>query len=309
MFYGYDSELITMLARTYIKYGLNTDEFIVLNAAIATNAYEEKLNLKEISKLTSKSPDEIETILTSLLDKGKIKIVGEKIDWQALYSDLNSIIRSEMTLPDLIMESMENRQRAGYEQGGVHIGQVELIPVDINDEVQGIAIKEQSDFWSVPEMWSKKRMIELANYILTFTEYVDDQWINQYNNKTHEQREKQKEIEKMKEEERKEQKIKRNIPKSGYIILFRLSDGMYKFSYTTSLLLEQKIISIQREYGDNVQIIHTLETFDTMKFYHKFIKTQFSNRLNGDKYELNDDDVIYIKTEKFPSNAMEWFEG
>lgn len=44
MFYGNDSELITMLARTYIKYGLNTDEFIVLNAAIATNAYEEKLN-------------------------------------------------------------------------------------------------------------------------------------------------------------------------------------------------------------------------------------------------------------------------
>jgi len=113
----------------------------------------------------------------------------------------------------------------------------------------------------------------------------------------------------MKEEERKEQKKKRNIHRCGYIILFRLSNGMYKFSYTTSLLLEQKILSIKRKYGDNVQIIHTLKTFDIMKFYHKFIKTQFSNRLNGDKYELKDDDVIYIKTEKFPSNAMQWLEG
>jgi len=290
-------------------YGLETDEFIVLNAAIALNAYEEKLNLLEISKSTSKSPDEIEKILTALLDKGKIKSVGGNIDRKALYNDLNSIIRSEITLPDLIMESMGNRQRAGYEQGGVHMGLVELVPVDINDMVQGIAIKEQSDFWSVPELWPQKRMIELANYILTFTEYVDDQWIKEYNTKTYVQREKQKEIEKMKEEERKEQKKKRNIPRCGYIILFRLSNGMYKFSYTTSLLLEQKIISIKREYGDNVQIIHTLETFDTMKFYHKFIKTQFSNRLNGDKYELKDDDVIYIKTEKFPSNAMQWLEG
>jgi|GEM_PF-4156042 len=176
-------------------YGLETDEFIVLNAAIALNAYEEKLNLLEISKSTSKSPDEIEKILTALLDKGKIKSVGGNIDRKALYNDLNSIIRSEITLPDLIMESMGNRQRAGYEQGGVHMGLVELVPVDINDMVQGIAIKEQSDFWSVPEMWPQKRMIELANYILTFTQYVDDQWIKEYNTKTYVQREKQKEIE------------------------------------------------------------------------------------------------------------------
>ena len=309
MFYGYNSELITMLARTYIKYGLNTDEFIVLNAAIVLGAYEDKLNLLEMAKSTSKSPDEIEKIITSLLNKGKIKSIGGKIDRQALYKDLNSIIRSEMTLPDLIMESMENRRRAGYEQGGVHMGQVELIPVDINDEVKGIAIKEQSDYWSVPRIWPKNRMIELANYILTFTEYFDDQWINEYNAKVCEQKEKQKEIDKMREKEHKEQKKNRNKPKHGYVILFRLSDGMYKFSYTTSLSLEQKIINIQREYGDNVQIIHALETYDTMKFYHKFIKTQFSNRLNGDRYELNEDDVIYIKTEKYTSNAMEWFEG
>lgn len=309
MYYGYDSDLITMLARTYIKYGLNTDEFIVLNAAIALDTYEEKLNLIKIGRSTSKSPDEINEILTSLVDKGKIKSVGGKIDRQALYQELNSIIRSEMSLPDLIMESMENHQRGGYDQRMIHMGQVELIPFNINNEVQGIAIKDQSDNWSLPEMWSKKRMIELANYILKFTEYVDDQWINQYNTEIYEQREKQKEINEMKEEERKKQKRIRNIPKNGYIILFRLSDGMYKFSYTTSLSLEQKILRIQTEYGDTIQIIHTLETYDTMKFYHKFIKTQFSNRIKGNKYELTEDDVVYIKTEKFPSNAMEWYEG
>ncbi|MEC1178633.1 hypothetical protein P9B03_09075 [Metasolibacillus meyeri] len=309
MLYGYDSELITMLAKTYIKYGLNTDEFIVLNATIVLSTYEERLNVLEIGKSTNKSANEVEEILNSLLDRGKIKSIDGKVDRTALYQELNSIIRSEMTLPDLIMESMENLRRVGYEQGCGHLGQVELIPFDINNENQGIAVKGQSDYWSEAKMWSKERMIELANYILKFTESIDNQWINHYNARIYEQREKQREIDKMKEEERKEQKKKRSIPKNGYIVLFRLPDGMYKFAYTTSLLLEQKIISIQKEHGDNIQIIHTLETYDTKKFYHKFIKTQFSNRVKGGKYELNEEDVIYIKNEKFPSNAMEWFEG
>lgn len=49
-----------------------------------------------------------------------------------------------------------------------------------------------------------------------------------------------------------------------------------------------------------------------MKFYNKFLKNQFSNRLVGKEksvYQLTDEDVEYIKNEKFPSNAMEWFEG
>lgn len=70
------------------------------------------------------------------------------------------------------------------------------------------------------------------------------------------------------------------IPKSGYIILFRLSDSMYKFSYTTSLTLEQMI-------------------------FHKFIKIQFSNSFNGDTYELLEEDMNYIQNENFPSNAIE----
>ncbi|MEV6689782.1 MULTISPECIES: hypothetical protein [Bacillati] len=304
MLFAYDSELISMLAKTYIRYGLNTDEFVVLNAAIA-NGY---LELKEIGKSINKSSEEVERILSSLVDKGKIKIVSGILDRQALFHEMNSIIISQMTLPDLIIESIENSHRAGYAQGGVHMGQVELIPFNINDELQGIAIN-QSSYLPVPKMWSKKRMIELANCILAFAENVNEEWINDYNAKVFEQNEKQKEIDKIREEERRELKRNRNIPKNGYIILFRLSDSMYKFSYTTSLTLEQKILNIQREYGDTVQIIHTLETYDTMKFFHKFIKTQFSNRFNGDKYELLEEDIKYIQNENFPSNAMEWLEG
>ncbi|MED1472685.1 hypothetical protein [Bacillus salipaludis] len=94
--------------------------------------------------------------------------------------------------------------------------------------------------------------------------------------------------------------------------MLQFSNGTHKFTFTTSLLLKQKIENVKFEYGDTVQIVHTLETYDTMKFYHKFLKAQFSNRLvegKSNHYKLTNEDVPYLKEEKFSSNAMEWFEG
>ncbi|WP_454871204.1 hypothetical protein [Priestia megaterium] len=301
-------ELPQMLAKTYIKYGLNTDEFIVLNATITLVPYGQKPNLGEIGQATGKSVSEVKEVLSSLFKKGKIKFDGNDIDKSALYQELNKVIRAEMTLIDRLTESREyhNMMGSGY---GHHMGEVELIPYQFDGEIQAIAVTAQSDYWSTAEIWSRKRMVELANYILKFTECVDDEWINQYNDGLYEQREKQKEIDRMRQEQREEERKKRDLPKNGYILLIRFPNGTYKFTYTTSLLLEQKVSNTKQQYGDNIQIVHTLETYDTMKFYHKFIKAQFSNRINGDIYELIDEDVEYIKSEKFPSNAMEWFEG
>ena len=307
-----ETELTQMLAKTYIKYGLNTDEFAVLDATSTLVPDGQKPNLGEIGQATGKSASEVKEILSSLFEKGKIKFDGNGIDKSALYQELNKVIRAEMTLIDKLVESREyyGIMGSGY---GHHMGEVELIPYEFEGEIQAIAVKAQSRYWSTAEMWSRQRMIELANYILKFTECVDDEWINQYNIKLYEQKEKQKEIDRMQQEqrekEREEERKKRDLPRNGYILLIRFPNGTYKFTYTTSLLLEQKILNTKKQYGDNIQIVHILETYDTKKFYNKFIRAQFSNRINGDIYELIDEDVEYIKAEKFPSNAMEWLEG
>jgi len=304
----YNLELSQMLAKTYIKYGLNTDEFIVLNATITLVPYGQKPNFWEIGQATGKSATEVKEILISLFEKEKIKFNGSGIDESALFLELEKVIRAEMTLVDMLVESKAYHDMMGSDNVH-HFGEVELLPCEFEGEIQAVAVTSQSDYWSTAEMWSRQRMIELANYILKFTECVDDEWIEQYNTDLYSKSEKQKEIDRVRQEKRKEERKKRDLPKSGYILLIRFPNSNYKFTYTTSLLLDQKISNTKQQYGDNIQIVHTLETYDTLKFYHKFIKAQFSNRINGDIFELTNEDVAYIKAEKFPSNAMEWFEG
>lgn len=112
--------------------------------------------------------------------------------------------------------------------------------------------------------------------------------------------------------ENEEKKKKRKLPKPGFIVLFRDSSSYYHFTYITSLSLEQKIANIKLKQGDGIQIVHTLETSHTLKFYHHFIKDQFSNRLvSGETnvYALTNVEVALITEEKFPSNVMEWLVG
>ncbi|WP_256735401.1 hypothetical protein [Bacillus thuringiensis] len=71
-----------------------------------------------------------------------------------------------------------------------------------------------------------------------------------------------------------------------------------------------KINRLKEEYGNNVEIVHSVETYDTLKFYHQFAKKQFSNRLiEKTLYQLTEEDVQFFKDEKYPANAMDWLEG
>ncbi|MGP9043232.1 hypothetical protein [Cytobacillus kochii] len=305
--YSYKLELPQLLAKTYIKYGLNTDEFIVLNATITLVPYGQKPNIEEIGQTTGKKGSEVKEILISLFEKGKIQLDRNGLDLSFLYHKLDEVVRSEMTIVDRLVESKEYHSMMGSH--GRHMGEVELLPYKNDGEVQSVAVSVQSDVGSKGEIWSRKSMIEWANYILKFTEHVDDEWINQYNTDIKEQRMKQNEIDKIHLEQLEKEREIRDLPKKGYILLIKFPNGSYKFTYTTSLLLDQKISNTKQQYGDNIQIVHTLETHDTMKFFYKFLRSQFSNRFNGEVYELTDEDVQYIRAEKFPSNAMEWFEG
>lgn len=252
--------------------------------------------------MTGKTTSEVAEVLQSLFERGKIKFDGSNINKMSLYWNLNAIMENEMTISDRIAKSI-------YENNSFskHMGMVELVPYE-----NGVAVTEQSDFIHGSFMWSKELMIKLANEILVFANSINDSFVDEYNNDLNTKLKKQKEIDLQREKARAEEKKKSKIPKHGFIILIRFPNGTYKFTYTTSLLLEQKIFKTKEQFGDNIQVVHSLETYDTTKFYNKFLKNQFSNRLVGKEksvYQLTDEDVEYIKNEKFPSNAMEWFEG
>jgi hypothetical protein len=141
--------------------------------------------------------------------------------------------------------------------------------------------------------------------------WVDIESLDDFNKEISERRdfESKRQEEKRREREEKKQNV---VPKNGYIVLIHLyPSGNYKFTYTTGLLLEQKIQNIKEQYN-MVDIVHSIETYDTMNFFHQFIRKQFSNRLvtgSSNEYQLTEDDIQYIKDEIFPSNAMDWMEG
>jgi hypothetical protein len=100
--------------------------------------------------------------------------------------------------------------------------------------------------------------------------------------------------------------------RQGYIFMVRLyPSGNIKFTYSTSLSKEEKEKRINEEFNGMDDILHVFETDDTIKFYHQFLKKLFSNRLADGYtlYQLTDEDIEYLKKEKFPSNAMEWLFG
>lgn len=52
-------EVAQLLAKTYVKYRLNVDEFIVLNAYCMHNGYYGEPNFEEMGKMTGKDKSEI----------------------------------------------------------------------------------------------------------------------------------------------------------------------------------------------------------------------------------------------------------
>lgn len=297
----YNTDVAQVLAKAYVKYGLSVDEFLILNAyCMHSGFYQKELNLDEIVQMTGKDKDETVKILKNLYDRNKIQFVGQNIDSYELYQRLNHILEREKSIAQRIVESKQEA-RGSYTN---HMGYVELIPF----QGGGIGVTSNPS-WGNRRLWSKSSMLKLADEIRQYAERITEEQVQAYNQNLEEEEKFLEEQAVIKSQEKEEEKKKRLIPKHGYIILIKFSNGLYKFTYTVSLSLQAKIENIKFTEGDTVQIIHHLETYDTLKFYHKFIKTQFSNRLDGKLYRLTDEDVQYIQDEKFPANAMEWFEG
>ncbi|MDK8193156.1 hypothetical protein QP794_24000 [Paenibacillus sp. UMB7766-LJ446] len=298
------------LTKTYRKYGLTNDEFIVLNSYFLHEGfYHSKIDWFELSDTTGMSAQDLKGVFWSLADRKKIIFDGDSIDNQALYQSLNRIQEAEKSISQRISESINLFKDMGY-NNNKHMGYVVLIPYQ-----EGIAVTSQMDEgWTSrsAEMWTKEDMLRLSDEIRTFAEKVDQNYINKYNKEVEERQELQLQIEQEKREQREEKKRQQSLPKPGFVVLYRDTNNRYYFTYTTSLPLKEKIERIKFEKGDAIAIIHTFETSHTLKFYHYFVKDQFSNRRikdNPDYYALTDEDVLFIKEEKFPSNAMEWMVG
>ncbi len=295
-------ELAQLLTRTYVKYGLSVDEFLVLNAYCMHSNYKGKPDFEELEEMTGKSKTEIIETLKSLYEKGKISFNGESINLHSLYQNLNQILEREKSISDRIAES---KALVGIVEEH-HMGMVELLPHENGIGVQSF----EGVYWgSTPKLWNKEDMLKLADEIKAFAESINQESIDHYNNELARKQRVERERDEEKRKEREEAKRIRELPKPGFILLLRYSNGLYKFTYTTSLLLQQKIENIKFQEGDTVQIIHSLETYDTLKFYHKFLKVQYSNRKEGTLFRLTNEDVEFICNEQFPAKAMEWLEG
>ena len=302
-------ETASLLTKYYIKAGITVDEYIVLNAYLNnSHIFRENHNLNEIAEMTGKSVDEVTKSLSTLANKEVIQFNRNgNIDINLLRRYLSGIQWNSMSINEKIAESIENHSHFRYDPYYQHLGQVTMLPASNG----GIAVTKGTNSIYGGCMWNKEDMQNLANEILQFAEQVDQEWIDNYN----ENREKKLEAEREQEENKyKERQIKKDQaaqPKSGFVVLIRLyPSGYYKFTYTTSIDLNSKINRLKEEHGDTVEIVHSVETYDTMKFYHQFAKKQFSNRLvENALYQLTEEDVQFFKEEKYPANAMDWLEG
>lgn len=287
-------ETASLLTKYYIKAVITVDEYIVLNAYLNHSyIFRDNHNLNEVAEMTGKSVDEVTNILSTLVSKEIIQSNGnEKIDIISLRRYLSDIQWSSMSINEKISESIENHSHFRYVPYYQHLRQVTMLPASNG----GIAVTKSTNSIYGGWMWNKEDMQNLANEILQFAKQVDQEWIDDYN----ENNEKKLEAEK-------EQAAQ---PKSVFVVLIRLyPSGYYKFTYTTSIDLNSKINRLKEEHGDTVEIVHSVETYDTMKFYHQFAKKQFSNRLvEKALYELTEEDVQFFKEEKYPANAMDWLE-
>ncbi len=303
-------EISSLLTKYYIKAGFTSEEYIVLNAYLNhSKAFQDKHDLNEVSEMTGKTLKEILNILESLLKKELIIIDSEKetINLLELHNLLHDFELTSRTINDRVSESINDSRHFASDPYYQHFGQVTLVP--FTDGGIGITTGTNRTFGDF--MWSRNDMKKLAEEILELVEKIDQDRINEYNNDLKEKKRLEREQQRITYEERKAQKEQPTKPRHGYVILIRLyPSGYYKFTYTVSNDLNGKINRLKEEHGHNVEIVHSVETYDTMKFYFQFAKKQFSNRLiEKTMYQLTEEDVQFFKEEKYPANAMDWLEG
>lgn len=302
--------LSILLTKYYIKAGFTAEEYIVLNAYLNhSKVNQDKHDLNEVAEMTGKSLSEVLAVLKSLFEKRLIlsETEKEKINLMALYKLLSAVEFESMSINERISESIDHYARYAYHSDEQHFGQVTLVP--FAEGGIAVAAGTESKFGSL--MWSHNDMKKLVEEITYFLESTEQDWINEYNKDLKEKIDLKKEQQRIAYEERKAQKEEPIKPKHGYVILIRLyPSGYYKFTYTVSNDLNAKINRLKEEYGHNVEIVHSVETYDTIKFYYQFAKKQFSNRLiEKTMYQLTEEDVQFFKEEKYPANAMDWLEG
>lgn len=303
------TEVSTLLTRTYVRAGLTAEEYIVLNAYLNhSKLLQHSYDFEEVGQMIGRTSKEVTKILTVLFERKFIQVKEDSsIDIVALRAKLKMIEQESMPLSDRIAESMESYNQFGYTPLFQHLGQVTLVPLSPG----GIAITKGTKSIYGQWMWSHNDMKKLLEELSFFLDNNDQEWIDSYNKELAAEIESKREKQKVLEEERQKKKEHAAIPKQGYVILIRLyPSGNYKFTYTTSNDLNSKTNRIKEEYGDNVEIVHSVETYDTLKFFYHFAKKQFSNRLvEKALYRLTEEDVQFFKEEKYPANAMDWLEG
>lgn len=287
------TQLPILLSKCFSQLGIDTNEFVILNAYLNhSNWYEGNPDIKEISKMTGVTEDNVIQTLKKLAQRG-ILIIDEqlKIDLQSLYSKLREIELSMMSISEQIIEH-DIRDT------------VKLLPTNIG----GIAVIGVNEHRYEQYMWSIEDMRKLGTEILEFTDKATQEDVDAYNDREDQEAENKRMLAEERELQRLEEKIRREQPKQGCIVLFRAyPSGLCKFTYSTSLLPSQKVHNIKEQYGDNTEILHILEVKDTMNFYHHFIKKQFKNRLADNSwYDLEIEDIEYFRSENFPPAALEW---
>ncbi|MCC2436190.1 hypothetical protein [Bacillus paranthracis] len=303
-------EISSLLTKHYIKAGFTAEEYIVLNAYLNhSKVFQDKHNLNEVAEMTGKTLNEIQDILENLLKKELINMDPEKetIDLLTLHNRLHELDFEAKTINKRIFDSINDSRHFSSDPYYQHFGQVTLVPFTDG----GIGVTSGTNRLYGDLMWSRNDMKKLADEILDLVEKIDQTRIDEYNNDLKEKRRIEKEQQRIAYEERKAQREQPVKPKHGYVVLIRLyPSGHYKFTYTVSADLNGKINRLKEEYGSNVEIVHSVETYDTLKFYHQFAKKQFSNRLiEKTLYQLTEEDVQFFKDEKYPANAMDWLEG
>jgi len=300
MRYVHVEEIIQLLTKYYSKLDIEVTEFMALNAYLHHSAVTHPSpQLDEIATMIGQKIENIKSILQGLANRQVIILSdGYQLDIRALYDRLLQIQKSEQSIAERILEDRSWLMQMGHED---HMGHVELVPM----ERGGIAVRGSH---RPTDMWGLKDMEKLALEILMFTQSSTQKDVDEFNRKLEIQRERNRIEDEERRKQREEEKERAKAPKAGYLFIIRIfPSGYYKFTYTTDLLPQQKIANIQDQYGDHTEIVHMLELKDTLKFYHHFIKKQFSNRLvDLSHYELTPDDIQYLKNEEFPANAMDW---
>lgn len=92
----------------------------------------------------------------------------------------------------------------------------------------------------------------------------------------------------------------------GIVYFVRRKDGIIKIGFSTDF--ESRLKALSFEHG-NLEIIHLVKTNNaivTETLFHNFYK---SKRVEGEWFELNKNDIKFIKSAKYPRYIQKVIEG